>query len=105
MTVQQADAQAIVDVTAELSEARDNHGRFASAHEGHSVIQEELRELEAWVFTKRQHRDHYRMRQEAIQLAAMALKFAADAERFVRQMPALPRADPTTDDVLEDIEP
>ena len=77
-----SDLQAVTDAAVELTQARANHGRFASAHEGHSVILEEFRELETWVFTKREHRDVAAMRHEAIQLAAMALKFAADVDRF-----------------------
>lgn len=74
----QRDTDTLNDVKLELARARSRHGSFASAHEGHSVILEEFHELEQWVFKKREHRDLDAMRHEAVQLAAMAMKFASD---------------------------
>lgn len=51
---------------------------FNSAHEGYGVLMEEVRELEAHIFTNQKRRDLDAMRAEAIQVAAMALRFVAD---------------------------
>lgn len=72
------DAQAINDACDELKHARLLHGPFASAHEGYAVVLEEVRELEAEVFKRQSMRSRDQMRAEAIQIAAMALRFAAD---------------------------
>lgn len=49
-----------------------------SAHEGYGVMLEEFEELKAHVFTNQKRRDLDAMRKEAIQVAAMAMRFAAD---------------------------
>jgi hypothetical protein len=51
---------------------------FNSAHEGFSVLAEEVDELWAWVKTNQKRRDIAAMRKEAIQVAAMAVRFVAD---------------------------
>lgn len=51
---------------------------FNSAHEGFSVLLEEVDELKAHVWTNQKKRDLVAMRKEAIQVAAMAIRFAAD---------------------------
>lgn len=51
---------------------------FNSAHEGFAVLLEEVDELKAHVWTNQKRRDLAAMRVEAIQVAAMALRFAAD---------------------------
>ncbi len=51
---------------------------FHSAHEGFAVLLEEVDELKAHVWTKQGERNVARMRHEAIQVAAMALRFALD---------------------------
>ena len=64
------------EVAAELARAITKHGPMRSAHEGWSVILEELEEL----------RDHVRAdtgrgpeaRKEALQIAAMGLRYAMD---------------------------
>lgn len=49
-----------------------------SAHECYGVLMEEVRELEACVFTKQGARDMEEMRKEAVQVAAMALRMVRD---------------------------
>jgi hypothetical protein len=49
-----------------------------SAHDGHSIIEEEYCELRDEVFVKHGKRDSIAMRAEAVQLAAMALRFIID---------------------------
>ena len=79
------DMRAINDVADELNRARwIFHGTFASAHEGYGVLLEELRELETEVFKKRERRDVALMRKEALQVAAMAIRFASDVTPIVK---------------------
>lgn len=66
----------INDVVAELDRAVGLYGEFNSAHEGYAVILEELDELKEEVWLKQSLRSKDRMRAEAIQIAAMAIKFA-----------------------------
>jgi NTP pyrophosphatase (non-canonical NTP hydrolase) len=51
---------------------------FNSAHEGYAVILEELDELWEEIKRKKEDRDLAAMRKEAIQVAAMALRFVRD---------------------------
>ena len=51
---------------------------FTSAHEGLAVIWEEFEELKAEVFKKQAERDEDKMCEEAIHLAAMAMRFLTD---------------------------
>lgn len=70
-------AEAILhDVTMELISATKANGTFNSAHEGWAVIFEELDEL--WDEVKLKHPDKVAMRKEAIQVAAMAIRFIHD---------------------------
>lgn len=64
------------ECSAELSRAMRKHGPMRGAHEGYAVILEELDEL--WDEIKRQKIDPEAMRKEAIQVAAMAMRFVAD---------------------------
>lgn len=64
--------------TEELESATRNYFPFASAHEGIAIIREEYLELEEEVFKKPSARSTERMRKEATQLAAMALRFVVD---------------------------
>lgn len=52
--------------------------KFNSAHEGYAVILEELDELWDEVKKNGQKRDIQKMRDEAIQVAAMAMRFVID---------------------------
>src|SRR3972149_4813626 len=72
------DATAGIDAGIELQRSRVLHGGVSNAHEGHSVIMEEFLELQDIVFTRPEDQNLAAMRKEAIQLAAMALKFASD---------------------------
>lgn len=71
-----------LDAAAELGRAREQHPAFLSAHEGYAVLLEELDELWDEVksggkgMTPDEHRE--RMRGEALQVAAMAVKFVMD---------------------------
>jgi hypothetical protein len=62
------------DVLAELNSATVKFGPFASAHEGYAVLLEEVEEL--WHEVK--HGTLDRQRDEATQVAAMALRFLVD---------------------------
>ena len=57
----------------ELVRASKLHREFTSAHEGYAVILEELDEL--WDEVKKREPDIEKMRHEAIQVAAMAMRF------------------------------
>ncbi|RJR31878.1 MAG: hypothetical protein C4574_00565 [Candidatus Latescibacterota bacterium] len=61
----------------ELSWAEKKFGGFASAHEGYGVILEELDELWHEIKNNKSVGSIRRMRDEAIQVAAMAVKFIA----------------------------
>ncbi len=70
MTKLQADEM----VAAELTQARQKHPDFHSSHEGYAVILEEVEEL--WDAIKAN--DHVHASYEAVQVAAMALRFLTD---------------------------
>ena len=69
-------SQAIKDAAAELARARSKFGNFHSAHEGYAVILEELDEL--WREVQSKGRTVESLRGEAIQVAAMAIRFVED---------------------------
>lgn len=62
----------------ELVRATGKFGKFNSAHEGWAVFAEEADELWDHVKVNQTKRDIQAMRQEAIQCAAMAIRFAID---------------------------
>jgi hypothetical protein len=62
----------------ELRQAMSKWPPFNSAHEGYGVLLEELDELWEHVKTNQRKRDLIAMRKEALQVAAMALRFAID---------------------------
>jgi len=69
-------APALLDVVAEIKSARAQHPPMRGAHEGYAVLLEEVDEL--WAEVKDRRRDLDAMRREAIQIAAMAIAFAAE---------------------------
>lgn len=66
------------EVEAELLNAIGNWPPFNSAHEGYGVLLEELDELWEHVKVNQKKRDLTSMRKEAIQVAAMAMRFALE---------------------------
>ena len=68
----------LVACARELSSAQANNEAFHSAHEGYAVLLEEVEELKAWVWRKRQDRAASAMSKECIQVAAMAIRFIVD---------------------------
>ena len=68
---------AVTEIVEEYITSTKNFGMFRSAHEGLAIIQEEFEEFKEAVFWP--HKEHTGdARQEAIQLAAMALRFLVD---------------------------
>ncbi len=67
------------EILAELRRARAKHPRaFNSSHEGWAVLREEVDELWDEVKNQTEERSYARMRKEAVQIAAMALRFIED---------------------------
>lgn len=62
----------------EVGQAMTNWPPFNSAHEGFAVLLEEVDELKTHVWTNQRRRNLEAMRKEAIQVGAMALRFAAE---------------------------
>jgi NTP pyrophosphatase (non-canonical NTP hydrolase) len=69
---------AIADVCAELDKALAQFPSMNSAHEAYAVLLEEVDELWACVKVNQRRRDLAAMRKEAVQVAAMAIRFAAE---------------------------
>lgn len=69
-------SQAVKDVAAELDKARSKFADFNSSHEGWAVIYEEVDEL--WREVQSKGRTRESMRGEAVQIAAMAIRFIED---------------------------
>lgn len=76
-----ANKESLIDVMilieAEYREASSKHPKFNSPHEGFAVIHEEFDELKAEVWKRKKSKR--KMRSEAVQLAAMAIRFITDA--------------------------
>ncbi len=66
------------EVDREYLRATQIHGAFNSAHEGYAVILEELEELWDEIKKRKEGRDIEKMQKEAIQIAAMAVRFVTD---------------------------
>ncbi len=66
------------DIYDEAIKASTQYPSFHNAHEGLAVLWEEFEELKAEVFKKQSEYDMARMRKEAIQVGAMALRFVYD---------------------------
>ena len=71
---------AMQDVSAEVIHARSLYPPFHSAHEGLAVVEEEFLELREEVFKNPKTRERQKMYTEAMQLAAMAVRFMLDID-------------------------
>lgn len=76
--IYQTVSEALGAVDAELWAAIERYPAFNSAHEGFSVLKEEVDELWDEVKAKQGSRDLTKLRKEAVQVAAMALRFIVD---------------------------
>jgi len=63
------------DVRSELFRAMRKHAPMYSPHDGYGKLLEEVEELWDEIRKKEKHHSKERMRGEAIQIAAMALRF------------------------------
>lgn len=70
------DFAVLTDVLKELRRARGQYRPMVSAAEGYAIILEELDEL--WAEVKAKHPDKALLRKEAVQVAAMAIRFIED---------------------------
>ena len=72
-------ARLIIDaVEVELREAVENYGPIRSFHEGYAILREEVDELWDEIKVKPGYRNKELMRKEAVQVAAMAVRFILD---------------------------
>ena len=62
----------------EAQSAAEKYPPFRSAHEGYAVLLEEIDELWDEVKKNPKNRDAVKMQEEAVQVAAMALRFLTD---------------------------
>lgn len=73
------DARFKDEIQAELDRARDKFPDFNSAHEGYAILLEEVEELWAEIkINQRVPLRDERIRSEAVQVAAMAMRFLVD---------------------------
>lgn len=72
------EGQLLDDVLDELKRATNTFGAFRNGHEGYGVILEELEELWNEVKASKGQRYDRHVREEAVQVAAMAMRFALD---------------------------
>lgn len=75
---------AIYDTVRELNRATRIHGEFHSTHEGFAILKEEVDEL--WDEVKK-NGSTARLRAEAKQVAAMAIRFMIDCTNAVDEPP------------------
>lgn len=68
----------LAEILEELIRAQKAYPPFNSAHEGFSILNEEVDELWEHVKVKQRDRNPVSMQEEAIQIAAMAVRFAYD---------------------------
>jgi hypothetical protein len=73
-----AQARVAEDTLEELQKATSAFSPFHSAHEGYAVMKEEVDELWDEVKKKQSKHDKAAMRKEALQVAAMAMRFVID---------------------------
>ena len=66
------------EVQTEFERASSLYPKFNSAHEGYAVLLEEVEELWDEVKKSPKRRDPAKMKEEAVQVAAMALRFLND---------------------------
>jgi hypothetical protein len=71
-------SQALMEVLAEFERATLINGSFHSAHEAYAIMLEEVDELWDEVKKNSSKRDYNNMRLEAVQIAAVALRFLVD---------------------------
>lgn len=62
----------------EVNRAAMDYRAFTSPHEGYAILLEKMDDLKEQVWKKPGTRDFNAMRKEAVQVAAMALRFIAD---------------------------
>lgn len=73
------EAENIIDcIRKELLEATYVYGPMHSAHEGFAILLEEVEELKWHIWQKPALRNDTTMKKEAIQVAAMAIRFIFD---------------------------
>jgi NTP pyrophosphatase (non-canonical NTP hydrolase) len=76
LDLKRADLEVANEVFLELERAISKFPTFNSTHEGYAVLLEEVDEL--WEEIKQKEKDHPAIREEAIQVAAMAIRFIRD---------------------------
>jgi len=72
------DCESAEEAVRELREARGKFGPFKNEHEGYAVLLEEVDELWDEIKKNQAKRNRGAIRREAIQVAAMALRFVED---------------------------
>jgi hypothetical protein len=80
---------AVQAIEQEYNRASSNYPPFASAHEGLAVLEEEFEELKREVFKSPKSRDYGLMKKEAVQIAAMAIRFITDVEPKANSVEAI----------------
>ena len=75
-------------VSAELERACMKFVPFTSAHEGYAILLEKIRRSSGMEMLKNMYPDKGRMAKEAIQIAAMAIRFVQDISLWLSDAPA-----------------